>query len=80
MGLYVIYTESVMLLSKKVYASWRAIQDELPEYKASLGPWSPTAMIEYLHDEHSDLEPDAATQVEALLRSSEPLLEVTFRG
>jgi hypothetical protein len=35
---------------------------------------------EYLHEEYSDLDPDAATQVEALLRSSEPLLEVTFRS
>jgi hypothetical protein len=79
-GLHVIYTKSAMFLSKKAYPSWRAIQDELPEYKTSLGPWSPTDMIEYLHEEYSDLYPDAATQVEALLRSSEPLLEVTFRG
>lgn len=67
-----------MLLSKKPYGSWREVQDEYENYKASLGPWSHDQVIEYLSDEYQDIQPSPREQVEALLPAPELVREVTF--
>ena len=51
--LHIIYLASGMLLSKKPYSGWRPIQDEFGDYKASLGPWSASAVWEFLCDEYA---------------------------
>lgn len=57
MHVHVIYTDSGMFISKKNYDSWRQIQDENPDYKASLGPWSKTEVIDFLiHEYKLDLQ------------------------
>lgn len=78
MLLHIIYTETAMFLSKKAYPSWRDIQDEFSDYKASLGPWEADAVTEYLQDDYSDLVPSAATQVAELVRSDSVLRQLTF--
>lgn len=78
MPLHIIYTEAAMFLSKKDYSSWREIQDEFSDYKASLGPWEADVVAEYLQHDYSDLVPSAATQVANLLRSDSVLRRVTF--
>lgn len=78
MLLHIIYTETAMFLSKKSYPSWRAIQDEFPDYKASFGPWEAESVIEYLQDDYPDLMPPAATQVAELVHSDSVLRQVTF--
>jgi hypothetical protein len=40
MTIYVIFTETDALVSKKSYASWREIHGEYEDDQASLGPWS----------------------------------------
>lgn len=43
--LNIIFTEAELLVSKKSYSSWREIQDEYDDYKASLGPWDAKRLI-----------------------------------
>lgn len=79
MELHIIYTETDMLLSKARFDSWREIQDQYSDYKTSLGPWSPGAVIDYLAFDYPDLAPSAAKQVEALLAGENPTCVVTFK-
>ena len=65
--LTLIYTESNFLISKKQYSSWREVQDEYPDYKTSLGPWSVEEVIEFLTEEYSTLNPSAFEQVNNFL-------------
>ena len=78
MLLHIIYTESAMYLSKTAYPSWRDVQDEFCDYKASLGPWEVDAVTEYLQNDHPELVPSAGTQVAELVRSEHVLRQLTF--
>ncbi|MGJ7558366.1 hypothetical protein ACSFBI_30615 [Variovorax sp. RB3P1] len=78
MLLHVIHTETAMFLSKKAYPSWRDIQDEFSDYKASLGPWEADTVTEYLQNDYSHLAPPAATQVSELVRSDAVVRQLTF--
>jgi len=75
---HIIFTKSAVLLSRKSYASWRQIQDDFEDYKASLAPRSPEDAIEWLGTEYSDLSPSASDQMRAFLSGSEDVVEVTF--
>ncbi|EPX99095.1 hypothetical protein [Ralstonia sp. AU12-08] len=80
MNLYVIYLRSDrILLSRRRYESWQQIQEEVADYMASLGPWSPEQTIEYLDDEHPGLDPHADEQVHAFLSSAEPVTYLQFK-
>ncbi|SIT46057.1 conserved hypothetical protein [Paraburkholderia piptadeniae] len=77
MDLHVIYTRSDrILLSRRPYESWRHIQDDVADYMASLGPWSSAETIEYLSQEHPELNPSASHQVGTFLASAELLVEL----
>lgn len=78
MLLHIIYTETAMFLSKKAYPSWREIQDEFCDYKASFGPWEADVVTAYLKDDYPDLMPLAATQVAELVQSESVLRKLTF--
>ena len=78
MTLHIIYTESEVLLSKKQYESWREIQEEYPDYKASLGPWGIEETEEYLNDEYSKINPPASEQVRSFIKSANIVHIVTF--
>ncbi len=78
MLLHIIYTETAMFLSKKAYPSWRDIQDEFTDYKASFGPWETDVVTEYLQDEYPDLMPTAAAQVTELIQSEAVLRQLSF--
>lgn len=67
--IHIIYTEAEMLLSRRVFGSWREIQDAYETYKASLGPWSVDEVVEYLEDEYRDLSPAARIQMDSFLAS-----------
>lgn len=79
MDLHIIFTDSAVLLSRKSYASWRQIQDEIENYKASLGPMTPDAAIAWLGEEYSGLSPDASEQVRRFLDTSEDTVAVTLK-
>ncbi|MCD5328416.1 hypothetical protein ACFFU8_12745 [Chromobacterium piscinae] len=79
MNLHIIYTKREILLSKRTYASWKAIQSEYINYKTSLGPWTANEAIEYLAEEHADLEPSAEQQVTALVLGSQQVHTLSFR-
>ncbi len=78
MILHIIYTESGVILSKKAYVSWRDIQDEYSDFKASLGPWLSGEVTEYLSQEHSNIEPTAVSQVADFLQSSSTIYKIKF--
>lgn len=79
MPLHIIHTETGLLLSKRAYPSWRAIQDAYPDYKASLGPWDADEVIDYLADEYPDIAPSAAEQVTSFLASPDEAVAIAFR-
>ena len=79
-NLYIVYLRGDgILLSRQRYESWQQIQDEVADYMASLGPWSPEETIEYLEDEYPGLDPSAATQVRTLLASAESIVRLRFK-
>jgi len=79
MNLHVIYTRTnLVLLSRQDYASWRQIQEDIDDYMASLGSWSPEETIAYLQEEHPDLSPDAADQMRTFLSSGESTVALRF--
>lgn len=45
---------------------------------ASLGPWPPEEIIEYLDSEHAGLDPSAVEQACSFLASAEPVIELKF--
>jgi hypothetical protein len=76
--LNIIFTEAEVLISKRLYSSWREIQDEYADYKTSLGPWDATTASSWLDEEYKDLVPSAQAQVEALLSSEDSVRPVSF--
>lgn len=50
-----IILENNVLISKKEYSDWRAIQDEyFDNYVTSMGPWTVDEFLEYLKDDFKD--------------------------
>ena len=80
MELQIVYTERAVLLSKQSQLSWRELQAEIPDYKASLGPWSRDEVVEYLAAEYKSLEPAASVQVELFVQSQAVIQELVFRA
>lgn len=80
MILHIIYTEAEVILSKKSYGSWREIQDEYSDFKASLGPWPSEEVAEYLSQEYSKIEPSAVSQVADFLQSPSTIYNVKFHA
>jgi hypothetical protein len=77
--LHVIYTETDMLLSKRLYASWREIQDRYETYKASVGPWEHPDVIAYLNEDYSDLLPNGEEQVQLFIAGTAEVCILTFQ-
>lgn len=78
MELHIIYTDSNVVLSKKKYDEWIQIQEDFPDYKTSLGPWSLGEVIDYLDDEYDNLLPSASIQVNEFLNSSVTVKELSW--
>jgi hypothetical protein len=78
MNITIIHLEDEMLISKKEYQSWREVQDEYINYKASLGPWAAEEVIDYLSDEYASLKPQAEIQVSKLLTGANEAVRLTF--
>ncbi|MEZ5457724.1 MAG: hypothetical protein R3F04_16745 [Lysobacteraceae bacterium] len=57
-----------------------ADQARFPSVLTTLGPWSAQAMIEYLDQDHPDLQPTAAEQWAALLGSGRFVEQLRFAG
>jgi len=56
-----------------------ADQTRFPDLMTTLGPWSAQAMIEYLDQDHPDLQPTAAEQWAVLLASGRSCVALVFR-
>jgi hypothetical protein len=75
--LHIVFTDEQVLLSKKAYASWREVQAEFDDYKASLGPWDAAKTASWLAEEY-DLVPSAEEQIALLLSTDQTVRTVTF--
>jgi hypothetical protein len=75
--LHIIFTDEQVLLSKKAYASWREVQAEFVDYKASLVPWDAATTVSWLAEEY-DLVPSAEEQIASLLSSDQAVRAVSF--
>jgi len=69
MELYIVFTDSEIVLTKQQYESWRELQNDFFNYKSSLGPWQENLVIDYLNSHYPDLSPSAQLQVTALITS-----------
>ncbi|HEN8711949.1 TPA: hypothetical protein U8203_001521 [Pseudomonas putida] len=78
MQIHIIYTQTIVLLSKHPYQSWREIQDQYPDYMASLGPWEEDEVIEYLAFEYPELSPHPQEQVNAFIVETQEERVLTF--
>ncbi|MCX6119090.1 MAG: hypothetical protein NT027_16255 [Proteobacteria bacterium] len=80
MTLHIIFTNEIVILSKKGYRNWREIQDEFESYKASLGPWTEKETIEWLCTEYPNLKPSAHEQVSKFVSDQSEMTKLTFNG
>ena len=78
MQIHIIYTRTVMLLTRHPYQSWREIQNQYPDYMTSLGPWEEDTVIEYLADEYPELSPHPQEQVNAFIADTQEARVLTF--
>lgn len=76
--IHIIYTRTIMFLSKHPYQSWREIQNQYPDYMTSLGPWEEDTVIEYLADEYPELSPHPQEQVNAFIADTQEARVLTF--
>ena len=53
-------------------------QNDFYDYKASLGPWAETEVIDYLDFEYPDLMPKASLQVQNLKSSGHNEIALSF--
>ena len=54
-ALTLVFLENAMVLSKRPFADWRAVQDHYPDYKANLTPDSPAHVADYLAFDYPDM-------------------------
>ena len=78
MRIHIIYTRTVMLVSRHPFQSWKEIQNQYPDYMTSLGPWDKDTVIEYLADEHPELFPHPRDQIDALIADAQVARVLTF--
>ena len=68
-----IYTRHAVLISTRSYQTWREIQDEWFDHKASLGPWSIDELFDFLDSEYSS-HTFVRSEVESFIASGEALM------
>lgn len=54
-ALTLVFLEDAMVLTRRTFADWRAVQDHYPRYKASLAPDGPAHVAEYLSADYPDM-------------------------
>ncbi|HBD18857.1 MAG TPA: hypothetical protein DC063_01300 [Arenimonas sp.] len=67
LSLHVVYADSAVIVSRREYASWRAIEADYPGYQTSLGPWSEAEVVAYMAGEHPELAGTVAVSIPAWL-------------
>ena len=78
MNFHIVFTVSEVILSKLEYESWRELQNDFHDYKASLGPWSEEEVIDYLMNEYPNIKPSALQQVTKLKESGHNEIVLSF--
>ncbi len=73
---HIVYLRSgTMLLTKKTYHDWRAVQEDFEDYMTSLGPWSAPEALDFLQVEYpEDVSTAEVGRIKAFLESYETTL------
>jgi hypothetical protein len=66
------------LLSKREYDGWREIQAAYEDYQASLGPWSPEEMLDFLGSEYRNIHPGTSQQIARFVTSDDEVMFLQF--
>lgn len=53
--LTLVHTETGMVLSRRPFADWRAVQAQFPDYTTSLAPEAAGHLVDYLTDEYPEM-------------------------
>ena len=54
-ALTLVFLEDAMVLTKRTFADWRAVQDRYPSYRTSLSPEPPSDLASYLSEEYPEM-------------------------
>ena len=79
MQLNIIFTETNIIVSKRLYNSWHDIQHDYADYIASLGSWTQDEVADYLSSEYKNLSPSADEQISTLITSLAETVVITFQ-
>ena len=73
---HIVYLRSgTVLLTKKPYRDWRAVQEDFKDYMASRGPWSEPEVLDFLQAEYpKDISASEANRIKAFFPSDEMTL------
>ena len=73
--LHIVYLRpDGMILTKKEYRTWREIQDEYDEYRASLGPWDVEEVIAFIRTDYPSNPPFTEDEIRRFVESDEIVL------
>lgn len=73
-----VYCDHRLVLDRRHYESWRAIQHAYPDYKTSLGPWSEEDIVAFFRDDFPPNEshwPFSQPTLSAFFESNTEVLE-----
>ena len=73
-----VYCEQRVLLDRRDYLDWRAIQAAYPDYLTSLGPWERGSIVEFLEESFGVEDrtwPFSRTAIAQFFSGSGPTLE-----
>jgi len=76
--IHIVFTETAVILTKIEYKSFREIQNDFCDFKASLGPWTECEVFDYLNFEYSNLAPNARDQLKKLKSSGHNEIVLSF--
>ncbi len=83
-ALTLVYLDSGMVLSRRPFADWRAVQDHFPNYKTSLAPEAAGHLVDHLTDEYPEMTEETgcgwAEVVAAFLATPAPDLVLCENG
>lgn len=76
--MYIVITENEVIITKQDYPSFREIQSDYVDFVASLGPWLPDEIIDFLEFEYPNSARSIKEQVDELLNLSS--LKLLYKG
>lgn len=74
--LHVIYASGAVIVSRREYSCWQAVEADYPGFQTSLGPWGKDEVVAYLAEEHPELSATARQRISSWLAGTDEALVV----